>query len=147
MSTGVGSRDRRGEVTSPDGLGDPTPTDLTFRFSALSVKSFNPPNPRFRQRAHAAPLGLWCLVHTAFYKHAAPLGLNAAKFAVRDPSYWLGSQAHSPTGWVTQPLRIQPPLFRPLRRSVKYPSRFPIQWDADFADIRRYKQKISVNQR
>ena len=70
MPAGVGSRDRRDEVTPPDGLGDPTPTDSTA------------------------------------------------------PS----------------------PLFRPLRRSVKYPSRFPIQWDADFADIRRYKQKISVNQ-
>ena len=55
---------RRGGVASPDGLGDPTPTDSTFPFSALSVQSFNPCNPRFRQR-DMSPV----------YKHVAPLGL------------------------------------------------------------------------
>ena len=35
---------RRGGVASPDGLGNPTPTDSTFPFFALSVQSFNLPN-------------------------------------------------------------------------------------------------------
>ena len=50
---------RRGGVASPDGLGNPTPTDSPTRFPV----------------SHVAPLGLWLLGHAACYKHVAPLGL------------------------------------------------------------------------
>jgi hypothetical protein len=36
-----------------------------------------PFNLRFRQMAHVAPLGLWGMGVSVFYKHVAPLGLNA----------------------------------------------------------------------
>ena len=58
-----------GEVTSPSGLGEPNPYAysfalLTFQFSCLPVQM--------------SPLwGFGYLVYAAFYKHAAPLGLNA----------------------------------------------------------------------
>ena len=63
------------------------------------------------------------------YKHAAPLGLNAAQFAVRHHPWF-----PSPTGWVTQPLRVQASpsffssaaFFASLRRCVKVSSRIPL---------------------
>ena len=68
---------RRGLVSSPDGLGAPPPTGLTVRY-AITCR----------------PSGaLRCLVHAACYKHIAPLGLSAAKFKARSPSWGLGFQA------------------------------------------------------
>ena len=43
---------------------------------ASPFPSLNRANPRLRQRGHVAPLGLKIFVCAAFYKHAAPLGLN-----------------------------------------------------------------------
>ena len=56
---------RRGLVSSPDGLGAPPPTGLTVRYAITCRPS--------------GALGY--LVHAAFYKHVAPLGLSAAKIA------------------------------------------------------------------
>ena len=59
---------RRGEVSSPDGLGNPTPTDSTFPFSCLRalrlcVLALNFP---YASRYHMSPLwGFGCLVHAA----------------------------------------------------------------------------------
>ena len=68
-------------------LGNPTPTDSTFPFSGLRalrlcVLALNFP---YVSCYHLSPL--WGLgvfgVCRVCYKHAAPLGLNAAKFAAR----------------------------------------------------------------
>ena len=90
---------RRGGVPPPNGLGDPTPTDST---SLCHLPIF--PYPGGTCRPSGA---LGYLVYAVFYKHAAPLGLN-------DPL------PPCPTGWVTQPLRIQPRFasFSPSASSV-----------------------------
>ena len=62
---------RRGEVSSPDGLGNPTPTHTT---SLAHLPIFTPPVFRFTCR----PSGALCYAYSLFYKPAAPLGLNAA---------------------------------------------------------------------
>ena len=68
---------RRGGVASPNGLGNPTPTDLTSRFPLY------PCNPLIRvigdsDKWHMSPLwGFKIFVCRACYKHAAPLGLKA----------------------------------------------------------------------
>ena len=57
---------RRGEVSSPDGLGNPTPTVSIPLFSAflpLGVIALNIPSRI--TRTHVAPLGLWLLGHAA----------------------------------------------------------------------------------
>ena len=54
--------DRGGEVTSPSGLGA----------QPLRIQSCAP--------IHMSPLwGFGCLLYAVFYKHAAPLGLNAVR--------------------------------------------------------------------
>ena len=59
---------RRGGVSPPNGLGDPTPTDST---SLCHLPIFPYPGGACR------PAGaLRYLVYAACYKHAAPLGLN-----------------------------------------------------------------------
>ena len=75
-----------GEVSSPSGLGNPTPTDPTSR---AHVPIFVPPC------SPVAPLGLWLFGVCACYKHVAPLGLNAAQFAARYPSW---GEFSSPSG-------------------------------------------------
>ena len=70
-----------GRVISLDGLGNPTPTDSTFPFSCLRalrlcVLALNFP---YASRYHMPPLwGFGYLVYAVFYKHVAPLGLNAS---------------------------------------------------------------------
>ncbi len=59
---------RRGGVSPPNGLGDPTPTDST---SLYHLPIF--PYPGGTCRPSEA---LGYLVYAACYKHAAPLGLN-----------------------------------------------------------------------
>ena len=75
-----------GEVSLPNGLGNPTPTDPAsvahFQFSCLPVQM----SPRW---------GFGYLMYAVFYKHAAPLGLNAAQLVARYPS--LG-EVSSPNG-------------------------------------------------
>ena len=69
---------RRGLVSSPSGLGDPTATVSIPLFSAslpLGVLALNIPSRI--TRTHVAPLGLWLLDMPPCYKHAAPLGLKA----------------------------------------------------------------------
>ena len=91
---------RRGGVPPPNGLGDPTPTDST---SLCHLPIF--PYPGGTCRPSGA---LGYLVYAVFYKHAAPLGLNAA---MHQNSRWdihRRGGVPRPTGWVTQPLRIQP---------------------------------------
>ena len=61
---------RRGGVSPPNGLGDPTPTDSTSLYH-LPIS----PYPGGTCRPAGA---LRYLVYPLFYKHAAPLGLNAA---------------------------------------------------------------------
>ena len=61
---------RRGGVSPPNGLGDPTPTDST---SLYHLPIF--PYPGGTCRPSEA---LRYLVYPMFYKHVAPLGLNAA---------------------------------------------------------------------
>ena len=76
--------DRGGEVTSPDGLGNPTPTDAA---SVAHVPIFVPPV----SWCDMSPLwGFGYLLYGVFYKHAAPLGLNAAEFAARYRSWGRG---------------------------------------------------------
>ena len=64
-----------GEVTSPNGLGNPTPTN--------SIPILNPAIRSIRRirdsdRWDMSPLwGFGYLMYAVFYKHAAPLGLNA----------------------------------------------------------------------
>ena len=74
---------RRGLVSKPDGLGNPTPTGSTVPFLLFPSAAFFAslrrcvkflPDPL----SHVAPLGFGYLVYAVFYKHAAPLGLNAA---------------------------------------------------------------------
>ena len=63
---------RRGEVTSPDGLGNPTPTDC--------------------------PSGaLMYLVVPHCYKHAAPLGLNASRTKIQGGPSIVGARSPRPT--------------------------------------------------
>ena len=81
---------RRGEVASPDGLGDPTPTGSTVCDSTTLRSS-----------------GARGLDVSRCYRHIAPLERKAGQFAVRYPSSGRGYLARSPTGWGTQPLRIQ----------------------------------------
>ena len=78
------ARHRRGGVPPPDGLGNPTPTDTTS-FPHLPI--LTRPVFRFTCRLSGA-LVIWCM--PPVYKHAAPLGLNAAQFSVRHPSQGLG---------------------------------------------------------
>ena len=85
--------DRGGEVTSPDGLGNPTPTDAA---SVAHVPIFVPPVFRFTCRPSGA---LVYLVYAVFYKHAAPLGLNAAELAARYRLWGRGYLAR----WVGEP--------------------------------------------
>ena len=66
-----------GEVSSPNGLGDPIPTHTA---SVAHVPIFVPPV----SWCDLSPLwGFGYLVYAACYKHAAPLGLNATQFAAR----------------------------------------------------------------
>ena len=54
---------RRGLVSKPSGLGDPTPTVSTVRWClGILIRVLRPIrfNPRFRPMGHVAPLGLWC---------------------------------------------------------------------------------------
>ena len=102
---------RRGEVTSADGLGNPTPTDLTSRFPLY------PCNPLIcrigdSDKWHMSPLwGFKIFVCRVCYKHAAPLGLKAeSNSPVTDMSAIVGAGLPRPTGWGTQ-LRIQPSRF------------------------------------
>ena len=75
-----------GEVSLPNGLGNPTPTDTAsvahFQFSCLPVQM----SPRW---------GFGYLMYAVFYKHAAPLGLNAAQLVARYPSW---GEVSSPNG-------------------------------------------------
>ena len=113
---------RRGGVPPPNGLGDPTPTDST---SLCHLPIF--PYPGGTCRPSGA---LGYLVYAVFYKHAAPLGLNAAmhqnsrwdihrRGGVPPPTH------HGFTGSrVTQPLRIS------TSHHVLPPSYFPVsRWD------------------
>ena len=62
---------RRGEVASPDGLGNPTPTGSTVPFLLFpSAAFFAPLRPCVKVSSriplsHVAPLGLWLLGHAA----------------------------------------------------------------------------------
>ena len=60
---------RRGEVTSPDGLGQPTPTDSAVCDSTTLRSS-----------------GALGLDVSRCYRHIAPLERKAAQFAARHPS-------------------------------------------------------------
>ena len=73
---------RGGEVSSSNGLGNPTPTDPA---SVAHVPIFVPPG--FTCRPSGA---LGYLVYCVFYKHVAPLGLNASQFAAWYPSWGRG---------------------------------------------------------
>ena len=76
-----------GEVSLPNGLGNPTPTDPAsvahFQFSCLPVQM----SPRW---------GFGYLMYAVFYKHAAPLGLNAAQLVARYPSWGEVSSPNEP---------------------------------------------------
>ena len=75
---------RRGLVSKPDGLGNPTPTGSSVPFLLFPSSAFFASLRRCvkvssRIRYHMSPLwGFGYLVYAVFYKHAAPLGLNAA---------------------------------------------------------------------
>ena len=73
---------RRGEVASPDGLGDPTPTGSTVCDNTTLRSS-----------------GVRGLEVSRCYKHIAPLERKAGQFAVRYPSSGRGCLAR----WVGRP--------------------------------------------
>ena len=71
---------RRGEVSKSSGLGNPTPTNSTvwWCLGFLSVQSVESDESVIQTKRTCRPSGaLVCLVYAAFYKHVAPLGLNA----------------------------------------------------------------------
>ena len=73
-------RNRRGEVSKSSGLGNPTPTNSTvwWCLGFLSVQSVESDESVIQTKRTCRPSGaLVCLVYAAFYKHVAPLGLNA----------------------------------------------------------------------
>ena len=83
---------RRGEVSSPDGLGNPTPTHPIW------LRVFNPVHP----------LILSILIQTNKCRPSGAKGSNAPKCT--NPSKTrsiVGARFPCPTGWGTQPLRIQ----------------------------------------
>ena len=68
---------RRGLVSKPSGLGDPTPTVSIPLFSASLLLGVLALNFLHISREHMSPLwGFGVFVYSVFYKHAAPLGLN-----------------------------------------------------------------------
>ena len=73
---------RRGEVSSLDGLGNPTPTGLTVRYG-ITCRSSG---------------ALRCLVHAACYKHIAPLGVNAAMHRNSRHCIHRGGEVSLPSG-------------------------------------------------
>ena len=98
---------RRGEVSLPSGLGNPTPTGLTVRY-AITCR----------------PSGaLRCLVYAACYKHVAPLGLNAPMHRNSRHCIYRRGEVSSSSGLGTQPLRIQLAFPASLRSCVKFSSR------------------------
>ena len=64
---------RRGEVASPDGLGNPTPTGSTVCDNTTLRSS-----------------GAWGLDVSRCYRHIAPLERKVGQFAVRPPSWGRG---------------------------------------------------------
>ena len=86
-------RNRRGEVSKSSGLGNPTPTNSTvwWCLGFLSVQSVESDESVIQTKRTCRPSGaLVCLVYAAFYKHVAPLGLNA-------PVILLSSRLGNPT--------------------------------------------------
>ena len=81
---------RRGLVSSPDGLGNPTPTH------PISLRVFNP--------VHLLILSI--LIQTgATCRLAGAKGTNCTK--IQDMASIVGARFPCPMGWGTQPLRIQ----------------------------------------
>ena len=73
-------RNRRDEVSKSSGLGNPTPTNSTvwWCLGFLFVQSVESDESVIQTKRTCRPSGaLVCLVYAAFYKHVAPLGLNA----------------------------------------------------------------------
>ena len=109
-----------------------TPTNPTSRFLPFSASLLlcvfalnNAPVLRITDFMHLSPLwgfvvfgacrvlytcrpsgALGYLVHVACYKHAAPLGLNAAMHRNSRHCIHRGERFPRPAGWGTQPLRL-----------------------------------------
>ena len=117
---------RRGEVTSPDGLGNPTPTDSISLFPASSVPLRLCVKYSSRVAlSHVAPLGLKIFVYTVCYKHVAPLGLNTSTHQNSRHGIHRRGLVSSPDGLgnptPTHPilLRVFNPVHLPLIASIR----------------------------
>ena len=100
-------------------VGRPNPYGYSFGCSRSNFRA-----SRILVR-HVAPLGLWLFVYAACYKHAAPLGLNAAELAAR---YRLWGR-----GWGTQPLPR--PIFVRVGPLWGFGTQSPTGWETHTASV------------